>query len=62
MMAVARQIAEDKVDLILAGGAAATRAAQAATSTIPILAITDDMVGEGLVDSLANRRGEHDRH
>lgn len=57
MMAVARQIAEDKVDLFLAGGTAATRAAQSATSTIPILGITDDMVGDGLVDSLANRRG-----
>ncbi len=57
MMAVARQIAEDKVDLFLTGGSAGTRAAQAATSTIPILAITDDMVGEGLVESLANRRG-----
>ena len=57
MMAIARQIAEDKVDLFLTGGSVGTRAAQAATSTIPILAITDDMVGDGLVDSLANRRG-----
>ena len=57
MMEAARQIAEDKVDLFLTGGTAATRAAQAATSTTPILAITDDMVGDGLVESLANRRG-----
>lgn len=57
MTGAARQIAEDKVDLFLTGGSAGTRAAQAATSTIPILAITDDMVGDGLVDSLANRRG-----
>jgi putative ABC transport system substrate-binding protein len=57
MMAAARQIAEDKVDLFLTGGTAATRAAQAATSAIPILGITDDMVGDGLVDSLANRHG-----
>lgn len=57
MTEAARQIAEAKVDLFLTGGPVATRAAQAATSTIPILAITDDMVGEGLVDSLANRRG-----
>src|SRR5882757_8028063 len=42
MMEAARQIAEDKADLFLTGGNAATRAAQAATSTIPILAITDD--------------------
>ena len=57
MMPIARQIAEDRVDLFLTGGSAGTQAAQAATSTIPILAITDDMVGEGLVGSLANRRG-----
>lgn len=57
MMEAARQIAKDKVDLFLTGGTAATRAAQAATSTIPILGVTDDMVGDGLVDSLANRRG-----
>ena len=57
MMAAARQIAGNNVDLILTGGPLATRAAQAATGTIPILAITDDMVGEGLVESLSNRRG-----
>ncbi len=57
MMEAARQIAEAKVDLILTGGPAATKAAQAATSTIPILTIADDLVGDGLVDSLANRRG-----
>lgn len=57
MDAVARQVAESGVDLILTGGGAATRAAQAATRTIPILAITDDMVAEGLASSLANRSG-----
>jgi putative tryptophan/tyrosine transport system substrate-binding protein len=57
MAAAARQLAEAKVDVILTGGAVATRAAQAATSTIPILSISDDMVGEGLVASLANRAG-----
>jgi putative tryptophan/tyrosine transport system substrate-binding protein len=57
MMAVARQIAEDKVDLILTAGGSGTRAMQVASSTIPILSISDDMVGEGLVESLANRRG-----
>jgi putative ABC transport system substrate-binding protein len=57
MRDAAREIARDKPDLILTGGPLATRAAQAATSTIPILAITDDMVGEGLVESLANRHG-----
>jgi putative ABC transport system substrate-binding protein len=57
MMEAARQIAEDKADLLLTAGPVATRAAQAATKTIPILAIADDMVGDGLVESLANRRG-----
>jgi putative ABC transport system substrate-binding protein len=57
MDGVARQVAEAGVELILTGGAAATKAAQTATSTIPILAITDDMVAEGLASSLANRSG-----
>ena len=57
MTEAARQIADGKVDLILTAGPVATRAAQAATSTVPILAVTDDMVGEGLVGSLANRAG-----
>jgi ABC-type uncharacterized transport system substrate-binding protein len=41
-----------QVDVILAGGDAGIRAAQQATATIPILALTDDMVGSGLVSSL----------
>src|SRR5437899_12876459 len=49
MAAAARELAHAKVDLFLTGGGPATRAAQAATSTIPILAIADDMVSEGLV-------------
>ncbi len=57
MAAVARQLAEARIDLFLAGGGLATKAAQAASSTIPILSITEDMVGEGLVGSLANRSG-----
>jgi putative tryptophan/tyrosine transport system substrate-binding protein len=57
MAAVARQLAEAKVDLFLTGGGLATKAAQAASSTIPILSITDDMVGEGVVSSLTNRVG-----
>jgi putative tryptophan/tyrosine transport system substrate-binding protein len=35
----------------------AIRAAQNATKTIPILAITDDMVGAGLVNSMARPDG-----
>lgn len=40
-------------DVIIAAGDPAIRAAQAATKTTPILAITDDMVGSGFVSSLA---------
>ncbi len=43
--------------MILAGGNLAIRAAQQATTTIPILGITDDMVGSGLVNSLARPGG-----
>ena len=45
------------VDVILAGGDAAVRAAQRATASIPILAFTDDMLSEGLVRSLAKPGG-----
>jgi len=55
--AVAADLAKARVDAILAGGAAAVRAAQAATHTIPILTLTDDMVGQGLVASLAHPGG-----
>jgi putative ABC transport system substrate-binding protein len=55
--AVASELVKAHVDAILAGGAAAARAAQAATRTIPILTLTDDMVGQGLVASLARPGG-----
>jgi putative ABC transport system substrate-binding protein len=45
------------VDVILVGGDAAVRAAQRSTATIPILALTDDMLGEGFVPSLARPGG-----
>ena len=45
------------VDVIAAGGDAAVRAAQRATTSIPILALTDDMVGQGFVRSLAQPGG-----
>jgi putative tryptophan/tyrosine transport system substrate-binding protein len=45
------------VDVIIAGGDPAIREAQQATETVPILAITDDMVGSGFVKSLAKPGG-----
>jgi putative tryptophan/tyrosine transport system substrate-binding protein len=42
-----------QVDVIIAGGDAAVRAAQQATIDIPILALADDMVGQKFVHSLA---------
>jgi putative ABC transport system substrate-binding protein len=51
------ELVKAKVDVIYTGGAGPIRAAQQATKTIPILAITDDMVGSGLVGSLAHPDG-----
>ena len=45
------------VDVIYVGGHPGIRAAQQATATIPILGITQDMVGQGLVNSLARPDG-----
>jgi putative ABC transport system substrate-binding protein len=45
------------VDLIVTFGDPAIRAAQRATQTIPIVGMTDDMVGSGLVASLARPGG-----
>ncbi len=55
--AVARLLAEAKVDVFAAGGGPAIKAAQAASNTIPIVGFADDMVREGHVGSLANRGG-----
>jgi putative ABC transport system substrate-binding protein len=44
-------------DLIVTGGPLATRAAQEATATVPIVGLSDDMIGEGLVRSLARPAG-----
>jgi len=54
---VAAELVKAGVDAILCGGAAAARAAQEITRTIPILTLTDDMVGQGLVASLARPGG-----
>jgi putative tryptophan/tyrosine transport system substrate-binding protein len=53
----AAELVSARPDVIYAGGGVAIRAAQKATKTIPIVAITDDIVGEGLVESLARPNG-----
>jgi putative tryptophan/tyrosine transport system substrate-binding protein len=53
----AAEVVKSGVDVILAGGDAAVRAAQRTTAQIPILALTDDMVGQGFVRSLAKPGG-----
>ena len=53
----AAELVRAKVDVILAGGNPAIRAAQQATATIPILGVTDDMVGSRLVGSMARPGG-----
>jgi putative ABC transport system substrate-binding protein len=54
---VAAELVKAKVDVITCTGDPAIRAAQQATATIPILGITDDMIGSGLVHSLARPEG-----
>jgi putative ABC transport system substrate-binding protein len=54
---IAAEMVRAKVDVILCAGDVATRAAQQATTTIPIVAVTDDMVASGLVPSLAKPGG-----
>ena len=53
----AAELAQSGVDVIGVGGDAAVRAAQRAIAQIPILALTDDMVGQGFVRSLAKPGG-----
>jgi putative tryptophan/tyrosine transport system substrate-binding protein len=53
----ADELSKLRVDVIAAVGDLAIRTAQNATKTIPILGMTDDMVGAGLVNSLARPDG-----
>ena len=53
----AAELVKNRVDVIWGVGGAAMRATQQATKTIPIFGMADDMVGEGLVDSLARPNG-----
>src|SRR5262245_13990147 len=55
--AIAVDLIKAKVDVIYCAGDVAIRAAQHATTTVPILAVTDDMVKSGLVHSLAQPGG-----
>jgi putative ABC transport system substrate-binding protein len=54
---LAQELVREKASIIVASGDAAVRAAQAATKTIPIVAIVDDIVGSGLISSLAKPGG-----
>ena len=53
----AAELVKGAVDVIVVFGDVAARAAQRATKTIPIVVATDDMLGEGLVSSLARPDG-----
>jgi len=53
----ADELSKSRVDVIAAVGDLAIRTVQNATKKIPILAMTDDMVGAGLVNSMARPDG-----
>ena len=53
----ASEIANQRVDVIVCAGDHAIRAAQQATQIIPILGSTEDMLGSGLVHSMARPEG-----
>jgi putative ABC transport system substrate-binding protein len=56
------EIVKQGVDLIWCAGDDAIRAAQQATKVIPILGGTDDMLGSGLVHSIAKPEGNTTGH
>jgi putative tryptophan/tyrosine transport system substrate-binding protein len=51
----AAELVQARVDVIVAAGDETVRAIQQATKTIPIVAIVGDMLGSGLVTSLAGQ-------
>jgi putative tryptophan/tyrosine transport system substrate-binding protein len=53
----AAELVKAQVDVIHSGGLESIRALQQATKTIPIVAMTNDMLGDGLVKSLARPEG-----
>jgi putative ABC transport system substrate-binding protein len=53
----AAELVKARVDAIIAAGDETVRAVQQATKTIPIVAIVGDMLGSGLVTSLARLEG-----
>ncbi len=53
----AAQLIKAEADVLCVGGGGAIRVVQQATKSIPILGVTDDMVSEGLVNSLARPNG-----
>ena len=57
----AAEIVQAGFDVIEAGGDAAVRAAQKATAEIPIVALADDMVGQGFVRFPGQTRRQHHR-
>jgi putative ABC transport system substrate-binding protein len=54
---LAAELVRLKVDVITTFGDLATKIAQQPTSTIPIVAISDDLLGSGLIGSLSRPGG-----
>jgi putative ABC transport system substrate-binding protein len=54
---LAQALVRENATVIFASGDTATRAAQQATRTIPIIAVVDDIVGAGLINSLTRPGG-----
>jgi putative tryptophan/tyrosine transport system substrate-binding protein len=57
LLRAAQELVARKVNLIIVFGDPAIRAAQAASATIPIVGMTDDILGSGLVASMARPGG-----